>query len=132
MEVTTYKTKQREVILDYLKANSDKHLTVEDIANHFKNEVGQTTIYRYINMLVNDGLVRKYIVGIGQPACFQYTSTTKKCETHYHLKCNKCNRVFHVECEMFEDVEKYLQEKHCFKIDNSKLLLYGICKQCTN
>ena len=131
MTSNTYKTKQREIILNYLKNNKDKHSTVEDISNHFKNQVGQTTIYRYINMLVNEGLVRKYIVDLGQPACFQYIENNVECETHYHLKCNECAKITHLECGLFRDLEKHLEEEHSFKMDTSKLLLYGICSNCS-
>ncbi|MCL2384176.1 MAG: transcriptional repressor [Oscillospiraceae bacterium] len=129
----TYKTKQRETILNYLQRNKDKHLTIEDVANHLQmqsEKVGQTTIYRYVNMLVNDGLVRKYIVGPGQPACFQYVEDVNHCETHSHLRCNDCSKVLHVDSKMFSNVEKQLKEKYDFRMDNSKLLLYGICSEC--
>ena len=133
MAASIYKTKQRDIILDYLKSHQDKHLTIEDINNHLKEQnekVGQTTIYRYINMLVNDGLVRKYIVDIGQPACFQYIKNVQGCEIHYHLKCNKCGNVLHMDCGIFKEVENHLKEKHKFKMDSSKLMLYGICDNC--
>lgn len=133
MAVNTYKTKQREIILNYLKSNKDKHLTIEDVSNHLKQQneqVGQTTIYRYINILVNDGLVRKYIIDLGQPACFQYIENTKECESHYHLKCNNCGDILHISCRVFKDIENHLNEEHKFKIDNSKLILYGTCDKC--
>ena len=130
MTTGSYKTKQREVLLNYLKNNRDKHLTVEDMVENFKDEVGQTTIYRNLNMLVEEGFVRKYIVGIGEPACFQYIENTEECETHYHLKCNECGNIAHVDCHILEDVGKYLKEKYRFKVDNSKLILYGTCNEC--
>ena len=129
----TYKTKQREVILNYLQKNNEKNLTIEDITTHLNRQnkkVGQTTVYRYINMLVEEGLVRKYIVGPGQPACFQYVENFEQCETHSHLRCNDCKKILHVDNDMFTNVEKELKEKYNFKIDSSKLLLYGVCSEC--
>ena len=129
----TYKTKQREIILNYLKDNSDKHLTIESIGNYLDSQnekVGQTTIYRYVNFLVEEGLVRKYIIGPGQPACFQYAENSEECEKHYHLKCNDCKKVLHVNCKIFKNVEEHLENRHNFEIDSSKLLIYGTCNEC--
>lgn len=45
----SYNTRQRELILEYIKENADSHLTADDIADALKAEqVGKTTVYRYL------------------------------------------------------------------------------------
>ena len=49
----SYNTRQRELILDYIKKNAKKHLTADDIADALKSEnVGKTTVYRYLEKLL--------------------------------------------------------------------------------
>ena len=77
----SYNTKQRQIILDYLIKN-DNHTTAADIERHLAlcgKKVGMATIYRYLNKLSDEGVVRKFSSESG--ACYQY------------IKGNECHRV---------------------------------------
>ena len=70
-----YKTKQKEIILNYLKQNSNTDLTADMIVNYIikKNKkCSQTTVYRYLKQLVNEGIVRKYYIDNNTSSCYQY------------------------------------------------------------
>ena len=70
-----YKTRQRSQILGYLANNSDRHITAEDIMNHFSkkgDKIGKSTIYRYLNVLIEKGVIRKYVEGKSKMACYRY------------------------------------------------------------
>lgn len=57
-----YQTKQREELLAFLQSVSGEHITVNDIHNHFAehgSKVGVTTIYRHLENMVNEGIVKK-------------------------------------------------------------------------
>ena len=87
-----YKTKQRELILDYLVDNKDRHVTVDEIIDYTKESgspVGKTTAYRYIDELEQKGIIRKYTIEKGICACYQYIDKEEKCYNHFHFKC-KC------------------------------------------
>ena len=132
-EKTTYKTKQREIILDYLKKCKDSHVTIDEVTEHLKtegNKVGRTTIYRYMEKLTDEGLLRKYFIEEGIGACYQYQGEGEHCHSHFHLKCTKCGQLFHIDCEFISQIEDHVFEHHHFRIDNSKTVLYGICKNC--
>lgn len=61
-----YKTKQRDHILQFLIENQSRHVTVDDVVDHLKqsgNPVGKATVYRYMDKLVNQGDVRKFLAG---------------------------------------------------------------------
>ena len=61
--VFKYKTRQRANILEYLKENTGKHVTADEIINYFKktkNPIGKSTVYRCIDSLVEENIIRKY------------------------------------------------------------------------
>ena len=89
---TGYKTRQRQAILDFLIEKKDEHVTVGNISEHLEKDgvkVGTTTIYRHLDKLLEQGLVRKYTVDGTTSACFQYADQTEKCMENFHLKCEK-------------------------------------------
>ena len=66
-----YKTKQRQILLDYMRALSGRHVAINDIAAHFADlgeEIGTSTIYRQLNRLVAEGSVKKYVFPGGAAA----------------------------------------------------------------
>ena len=128
----SYKTKQREIILEYLKKYKDEHISVDDILYHLKTNgtpVGKSTVYRYLDKLVKENIVRKYRTEEGKSACYQYFAD-ETCKAHYHFKCSNCSTLFHVDCEVFHDIEEHLKKDHDFYLDSCKTVLYGLCQSC--
>lgn len=134
-EQKSYKTKQRSQILNCLIENKEKHLTADEITDALKQkgvDVGKTTIYRTLEKLLEDGSVRKYICEEGKSACFQYVDGNENCHRHFHLKCVKCGKLIHLECDYLSDLEQHIFEHHKFTVDNTKTVLYGICEECNH
>ena len=130
-----YKTKQREDIIEYLQQNEGKHITVNDIYEHLKINnvaVGQTTIYRNLEKLVDTGIVNKYIVDINSPACFEYINPKihSECDVCFHLRCEKCGVLLHTQCDEIKSVLNHIREEHNFIIDPKRTVFYGICDKC--
>lgn len=134
MEVSGgYKTRQRELILEFLTENKQRHLSADDVADHLRAEgspVGKSTVYRCLDRLVGLGTVRKYLLEDGSPACYQFCEGDG-CVRHFHLKCTGCGALLHVECEYLVGVASHVLEHHGFQIDNTKTVLYGLCQGCT-
>lgn len=129
----SYNTKQRELIFELLKENGGGHMTAEEVANRLAengNAVGKSTVYRYLDKLVESGEVRKYIVDEGISACYQYVGHSDRCNSHYHLKCSQCGALLHVECDYLDKVGEHVLEHHGFKMSNEKTVLYGTCVNC--
>ena len=127
-----YKTKQKEVILNYLKQNAEKDLTVETIVNYVtkKNKkCSQTTIYRYLKQLVDDGIIRKYYIDNSTSSYYQYISS-KKCNEHLHFKCEKCGKTIHLEDFDIDKIEDILQSRYHITINSTRTVLYGKCQEC--
>lgn len=128
-----YNTKQRSIILDLLISNSEKHLTADEMLELLKannTPVGKATLYRYLDMLVSVGDVRKYLLEERSSACFQYIDNEHKCQEHYHLKCLDCGKLIHFECEPLDKAAAEIDQKYHFVIDISKVIFYGQCMEC--
>lgn len=130
-----YKTKQREVIFNFLVENKERHVTIDEIVNYIKSlnlSVGKTTVYRYIDELEEKGVVRKYIVDKSSISCYQYIDSSNQCQNHFHLKCKKCGQLYHLDCDYLHDIDNHVLKNHGFMIDDSRTVFYGTCKKCLN
>lgn len=119
--------------MKYLTDNKDSHVTVNQIADYLSsagNHVGVTTIYRHLDRLVEQGLVRKYTVDGSTGACFQYEQNNDSCREHFHLKCEKCGCLIHLECSHLDRIYNHIYESHGFRINAFRTVFYGICKEC--
>ncbi|MDR0964749.1 MAG: transcriptional repressor [Clostridium sp.] len=128
-----YNTKQGEVILSFLEANQNTELTATGIAKHFETsevKVGRTTVYRQLEKLIREGSVRKYIVDGMLGACFQFVPESERNQDIYHMKCENCGKVIHVQCGLLENVSQHILDSHHFQINDSKTVFYGKCDTC--
>ncbi|MGI5873156.1 MAG: Fur family transcriptional regulator [Bacillota bacterium] len=130
----TYNTKQSREILACLKSFGHRHVTVTTIRDALaKNgsSVGIATIYRQLEKMEKDGVVRKFILDGKAGACFQYAGEESgRCEEHYHLKCERCGKLIHLQCHLLDSVEDHILADHGFKVNSMKTVLYGICAEC--
>ncbi|MBP3852540.1 MAG: transcriptional repressor [Erysipelotrichaceae bacterium] len=132
-----YKTRQKEIILDYLKSVTGTHITAGDVTRHFKEHgipVGQATVYRQLENLVEQGMVSKYIIDSNSPACFEYTGADSHQQgaSCFHCKCEKCGKLIHLHCDQLEEIQTHLYQEHQFKLDPFRTVFYGLCEQCVS
>ena len=123
-------TKQKEKLINYLKENSNKHLTIIEIYNDTMKEIGLTTIYRIINSEIKKGSMSKFPIPNKQGFCYQYNLKKESCKNHYHLVCENCNKILHTDSEWIKALVNKLEEKENFKINTSKVTFYGLCAKC--
>lgn len=129
----SYNTKQRAIILSFLKENKTSHLTADEITSALLNggfRVGKTTVYRYLDKLVENGQARKFLPPDGKSSCYQYVEDKEICAEHFHFKCDGCGKLFHTECDMLSNINKHINAEHNFFIDSSKTVFYGSCEKC--
>ncbi|MDR2197139.1 MAG: transcriptional repressor [Coriobacteriales bacterium] len=127
-----YTTRQGEAIRAYLKSQHSRYLTAAQIAAHFEVSIGRTTVYRQLDKLVREGLARKYSMGDGSPARFQFVAERKDAGEHYHLVCGECGELVHLEAEELAEVSNGILREYAFAVDVSKTVFYGTCGQCVN
>ena len=130
-----YKTKQREVLLSYLKETAGRHITAGDVCEYFKEQgspIGQATVYRQLESLVDEGIVNKYNIDVNSPACFEYMGENahKGMEVCFHAKCEECGKLIHLHCEEIIKIKEHLFEDHGFMLDAKRTVFYGICEDC--
>ena len=130
-------TVPRGAILDVLSKTS-KHLSAEDVYMTIHNvypQVGLTTVYRTLELLVHMGLVFKFDFGDGR-ARYELSEGPKGIRHHHHLVCSDCGRVIDYtdfideEIELLNNTEKGLSKKFNFKITNHLIQFYGLCDKC--
>jgi Fur family ferric uptake transcriptional regulator len=116
-----------------MKSLKSGHATVTQIVRHFENTedaVGQTTVYRHLEKLAASGMIRKYVLRDGKSACYQYIDHKTNCREHFHLKCERCGTLIHVDCDFLDEVGRHLRCQHHFQINTLKTVFYGTCKKC--
>jgi Fur family ferric uptake transcriptional regulator len=128
-----YNTRQGQRILEYMKSLGDAHVTIPQMARYFEeaNEpVGHTTIYRRLEKLAAGGKIRKFVLHDEKTTCYQYVDEGARCREHFHLKCEVCGGLFHVDCDFLDKIEKHLARTHGFQINLLKTVFYGTCGKC--
>lgn len=122
-----YKTQQKEAILEYIMSLDGEHFTVNSIVEHFCRNIGVSTVYRFVNKLVEEGLVCKYHIDKAS-ACFQYTGG--RAGLVFHMKCENCGKILHFQCDDVDKLYAHLLSEHGFKVNNYKSVFYGCCNEC--
>ena len=123
----SYNTKQKDIILDLIKKNHHE-FTVKDIYEDIKDSVGLTTIYRLVDKLVDEGRISKTI-GKDNQTYYQYLEECDH-ENHFYLKCDNCGTMTHIDCDCIGDLSKHISKEHKFKLNESNIIINGICSKC--
>lgn len=124
-----YHTHQRAALIDFLKENSDKAFTIEEIIEKINNEdLSQSTVYRLMTKLVADGLVHRTVKGNSRSFIYQYINS-EKCEGHLHMKCTDCGKVYHLDSSVSSVIRNDIGNSTGFEIDSHTVIL-GKCNTC--
>ena len=127
-------TQQREAVWLELQS-SDSHRDAENIYFALRQKsinISRATVYRTIEILVKNNLVRKLDLGDGKNRYESKWGLTH----HDHLICTKCSRVIdytdfiNEEKDLLDKTEKGLSKKYNFKILNHQIHFYGLCNKC--
>lgn len=122
-------TKQKEAILACLKEKENMfHPTAGDLVRLVLDKnpsIGQATVYRNINKLVEEGILLK----IPTNNNFRYDINT---HTHAHLSCKECGCVVDLFDNDYQKNIKNLEKKYKVKIDDTNLIFNGLCEDCNS
>ena len=122
----SYSTRQKDLIINVIKTK-DKEFTIKDIYNELDG-VGLTTVYRLVDKLVEDGLIKKNISN-DNTVTYSYL---EKCDhdNHFYLKCEKCKKLEHVDCDCIEELYNHINKNHQFKLNKENIVINGTCSRC--
>lgn len=120
-------SKQREIILNVIK-DMHTHPTAEEIiekVHDIDKKISKSTVYRNINILVNNGIIRKISMPFGSDR-YDYFH-----KIHNHIVCEKCGKVFDFNCELpIELKEAIMNQLHNKIILTDNIKINGICNDC--
>ena len=125
MPKVKYKTRQRDEILKYFMANGDKCLSAREVCAAVT--AGEATVFRALASLTEDGLLKKFCGESGECSYYQLNSCR---EDHIHLKCEKCGRLIHMDCDFMNSIAEHFKNDHGFMLDCGKTVIYGMCSDC--
>lgn len=127
MDHNSYNTKQRDEIVDFFNKNRGRCYTAKELIKSGEISSGEATVYRTLGRLAKQGLLKKFTDG--EAACYRLNES-EECSSHFHLKCLRCGRLIHMDCEFMADMKRHIEESHRFYIDVGKTVFYGLCGNC--
>ena len=107
--------------------NSNNHPDDKEIYELVKLKipnVGLGTVYRNLNTLAKEGLIRKIELDDGNDR-FDKTLCL-----HNHLKCTTCGKAIDITPKLNSKKIKEIERKTGFKITDSSFNINGICEKC--
>lgn len=128
-----YQTRQRRAILAFLQEHPADCFSVKALKRALDAHgvsLGETTVYRTLLLLCEEGLVQKYTATKGEGASYQYAPKDAACEHHFHLKCRFCGKLLHTDCAQLHNLTRHIGEEHGFFVDHAKTVFYGACSAC--
>ena len=119
-------SKQRERILNLLQSTGI-HPTASWIYDQLKNEfpdLSMGTVYRNLNILIEQGLVKK--IDFGSTFDRFDANTT----AHYHFICEICGSIYDLKTPIIYTLNEKVKEETNFEIHSHRIEFYGICENC--
>jgi len=126
-----YRTTQRNLLAAFFEKHCDERLSIDQIMEALPSAsaISRSAIYRNVDRMVQDGLLRKSAQAGSRKFLYRYIGGGKCCQ-RLHLQCTKCGRIFHLEDQAGETVRQAALRKNGFQIDEQQTMLYGLCKNC--
>ena len=104
-----------------------RHVTANEVYEFIKESyptIGKGTVYRNLDILVEEGALRKVEVSEG-PNRFDFTL-----KNHYHVRCVKCGEVSDVDMDEIPDLMKKIHDTHGIEFWIMIYSFKGICPKC--
>ena len=103
------------------------HPTIKEIYSKVHNidsTIGQATVYRNINKLVNSKEIRRLSIN-GEMDRYDGDMIN-----HYHFICTSCNKIIDIFDVDIKLPIKNIEKSHSVTVDNFDIVLYGKCNSC--
>lgn len=126
-------TSQRLMVLNILSAHGDEHLTVEeiyDLAKEESPEIGLATINRTVQVLLELHVIEKVTFDDGFARYELNGEETGSGHRHHHAICTQCGKVYSLETDLLDTLEKQVFESLGFEVTDHEVKLYGLCSAC--
>ena len=121
-------TRQRALIWEALVAEPDAHLSAEDVAARVREAapgVNPSTVYRTLELLVEEGLVRR--TDLGSSRSFYEPAHE---HPHHHVVCERCGAVAHVHDDALGTLAASVEAASGYVLGEREITLFGLCRDC--
>lgn len=125
-------TTQRKIVLDILIEYKEEHLSIKEIFDKVKEiypHIGMATVYRTILLFEKVGIVQSIFLN-NDYMRYQLKNPQEK-HFHHHVVCEYCGAVFDIQDDLLELLEEQVFIQKGFTVTNHKVVLIGICKECS-
>lgn len=126
--MANYHTEQKKLLLDFLRENSGRSYTVEEICAGLGSAVGKSTVYRLMTRLVEEKMVHR-TAGEGRQFLYRITAD-EHCKHHLHLQCTDCGRVLHLDEATSDALLDSVRAAGGFSVSEEDTVLLGRCAGC--
>ena len=120
-------SKQREEILDELKSTYS-HPTAEEVYMAVKakdNSVSRSTVYRNLNQLVDNKIVKRITTSVGIDR-YDYIR-----DIHNHVVCTNCGKVFDFDYRFnYKRIKSEVNSQIGVELYTAGITFEGICSEC--
>jgi len=120
------RSKQRNSILELLRSTGS-HPTASWIYDKLKKkypDLSMGTIYRNLNILLEQGLIRKIDFG---STFDRYDSNISP---HYHFICERCGSITDIKLPIDDELNKRVDRVTNFTTKRHRIEFYGLCDKC--
>ena len=119
-------TIQRDITLQAVRSLGN-HATADEIYAYVSQEhprIGRGTIYRNLNILAEEGKIRKLKIPDG-PDCFDHN-----CTEHHHMRGVCCGRLFDVDLKPLPKLDDLIRDPQGMELHDYHILFKGVCPDC--
>jgi Fur family ferric uptake transcriptional regulator len=119
-------SRQRDVVLSAVRSTMD-HPTAEWVHRQARRQlprIGLGTVYRNLQRLAADGLIREIHTG-GQSARFDGNTGR-----HYHIRCVGCGRVNDLPLSVDTRIEEEAGRAMNYRVLGHQVEVHGLCPLC--
>ena len=109
--------------------SSSDHFDADEIyfrMRRDKKRVSRATVYRTLDILVDNGFVAKVNVGQNQ-VLFENTLAQKH---HEHLVCTQCGKIIEFSDSSIEGQQEKVCKEFGFLPTKHNLIIFGLCNDC--
>jgi Fur family ferric uptake transcriptional regulator len=120
-------TPQREMIIEAI-AHQGEHINADEVFSLVQERthtVNIATVYRTLDLLVEQGLANRIDLGEGRVIYAGHQHGP-----HIHLVCRQCGRVLDADQELLSAFNRQLQSDYQFAADLQHISVLGLCNDC--
>lgn len=125
----TYNTEKSEKIKSLFSSSPERSYSAAEIVEIIcPDGKGESTVYRIIAKLTEEGYIKKITDGKSRHVYYQHLGSDE-CALHLHLKCKECGMLIHLDGKTSHTLEENLLETEGFMLDGGAML-FGKCNGC--